>query len=176
MPAKIRLGAEFYRQRAPALAPLLVGKLLCRRLPAGRTTVRLRITETEAYYGEGDTACHAHAGRTERTKTMYLPGGHAYVYLCYGVHWMLNIVTGPADFPEAVLIRGVEGYDGPGKLTRALAVDKSLNGENLAASKDLWLEDDGFVCRTKASPRIGVDYASEKDRKRLWRFTLRQEK
>ena len=68
----------------------------------------------------------------------------AYVYLCYGIHSLLNIVSGPEDFPEAALIRGVEGYDGPGKLTKALCIDRTLNGEDLISSNDLWIEDDGY--------------------------------
>jgi DNA-3-methyladenine glycosylase len=167
----MRLDSDFYSARAPKIAPLLLGKLLCRR--AGGKTAKLRITETEAYYGENDTACHARAGKTERTKPMYLAGGHAYIYLCYGVHWLLNIVTGPEEFPEAVLIRGIEGFAGPGKLTKALGINKSLNCENLAASKKLWLEDDGFSCKWQSSPRIGIAYASEKDQRRLWRFILK---
>ena len=109
---------------ALALAPRLLGKFLCRRLADG-TVLRRRITETEAYFGEEDTACHAHKGRTPRTDVMYSPGGCAYVYLCYGMHEMLNVVTGREGRPEAVLIRGVEGAEGPGRLTKALHVDRS---------------------------------------------------
>src|SRR5574344_1850697 len=103
------LAAVFYAGRAPAVARALIGKILCRRV--GGRTVRARITETEAYYGEADTACHAHRGKTKRNAVMYESGGRAYVYLCYGMYDMLNVVTGPADFPEAVLIRGVAGHD-----------------------------------------------------------------
>ena len=102
------------------MAPALLGKLLCRRVDD--KIIKYRITETECYFGEDDTACHAHKGKTERTKIMYHEGGVAYVYLCYGLHSMLNVVSGIEDFPEAVLIRGVEGYNGPGKLTKALEI------------------------------------------------------
>ncbi|MGI5867992.1 MAG: DNA-3-methyladenine glycosylase [Kiritimatiellia bacterium] len=163
-----RLEAAFFKLSADVAAPRLLGKLLCRRL--GSKVVRLRITETEAYCGEADTACHAHRGRTARTTVMYEPGGVAYIYLCYGMHEMLNIVTGPADSPEAVLIRGVEGHDGPGKLTRALGITRALNREDLLESNRLWLEDDGFSPPFTASPRIGIHYASAEDRARLWRF------
>ena len=146
----------------------MLGKLLCRKVDG--QTVKLRITETEAYYSEEDTACHAHKGRTPRTQTMYLEGGVAYVYLCYGIHSLLNVVTGEKDHPQAVLIRGVEGYNGPGKLTKALKIDRSLNGENLIESDRLWLEDDGFTCEYTASKRIGIDYATEEYRNKLWRF------
>jgi len=165
-----RLSAKDYKKDAVSLAAELLGKLLCRK--TGRKLVKLRITETEAYYGEDDTACHAHKGKTKRTSIMYEEGGHAYVYLCYGIHWLFNVVTGQKDFPEAVLIRGLEGYNGPGKLTKALAIDGQLNGENLILSKRLWIEDDGVRPAFEASKRIGIAYASEEDRNRLWRFTV----
>jgi DNA-3-methyladenine glycosylase len=163
-----RLSASYYRKNAPDLAPALVGKVLCRNI-RGRI-IRLRITETEAYYGEDDTACHASRGKTERTKVMYLPGGYAYVYLCYGVHWLLNVVSGRAGFPEAVLIRGVEGFTGPGRLSKYLEIDKTLNGENLILSKRLWLEGDGRRAAYRVSRRIGINGAAAKDRNKLWRF------
>jgi len=165
-----KLDQEFYNLRATEAAPLLLGKLLCRKIDD--QIVRLRITETECYFGEDDTACHAHKGKTERTKTLYEKGGVAYVYLCYGIHHLLNIVTGEKDFPEAVLLRGVQGFHGPGRLTKALFIDKTLNGENLTVSDNLWLEDDGFIAKYKAFPRIGIDYAGEKDRNVKWRYVL----
>ena len=156
------------------MAPSLIGKLLCRKLKVDgeARVVKLRITETECYFGEDDSACHAHKGKTERTKTMYRSGGVAYVYLCYGMHSMLNIVSGPEDFPEAVLIRGVEGYNGPGKLTKALLIDRSLNGEDLIDSDNIWLEDDGFEAKYTEGKRIGIDYATEEYKNILWRFTM----
>jgi DNA-3-methyladenine glycosylase len=160
-----------YRKDAVSLAPFLLGKFLCRKI--GRKVIKLRIAETEAYLGEDDTACHAHKGKTERTAVMYEDGGHAYIYLCYGVHWLLNVVSGKKDFPEAVLIRGVEGFPGPGKLTKQLLIDKSLNGENLVLSEKLWIEDDGLRPSFLASKRIGIEYASERDKNRLWRFTIK---
>ena len=154
------------------MAPSLIGKLLCRRIcdDSGERIIKLRITETECYFGEDDTACHAHKGRTERTKVMYREGGVAYVYLCYGMHSMLNVVSGPEDFPEAVLIRGVEGYNGPGKLTKALHIDRSLNEENMILSNELWIEDDGYVAEYQIGKRIGIDYATEEYRNILWRY------
>lgn len=166
-----RLLAADYAACAPVLAPRLLGKFLCRNIRGG--IVRLRITETEAYYGEDDTACHARKGKTARTAVMYRPGGFAYVYLCYGIHWMLNVVSGPAGFPEAVLIRGVEGFDGPGKLTKRLEIGKSLNEENLVLSDRLWIEDDGRAPRYGASVRVGIGYADKSDREKLWRFCVR---
>lgn len=152
---------------APEAAEALVGKILVRRFPDG-TERRVRITETEAYFRETDTACHARFGRTKRSEMLYRPAGTVYVYLCYGIHWMLNLVTGPADDPQAVLIRGVEGASGPGRVTRLLSVDGSLNGTVLGEA--LELEDDGFRPAVGRSGRIGIGYASEEDQARLWRF------
>lgn len=155
---------------APEAARALVSKILIRRLPDG-TELRVRITETEAYFGESDTACHACHGRTKRTEVLYHPAGTIYVYLCYGIHWMLNLVTGPADDPQAVLIRGVEGASGPGRVTKFLAIDKSLNDTRLGHA--LALEDDGYVPeRVTASPRVGIGYAAPEDQAKLWRFRL----
>ena len=152
------------------MAKALLGMVLCRRLDDG-TVLRARIVETEAYFGEEDTACHAHHGRTPRTDIMYAPGGFAYVYLCYGMHHMLNVVTGPADHPEAVLIRGVDGAVGPGRVTKALHITRELNRENLVTSNRLWIEtEDVPPLRFKSSPRVGIGYASKRDQKRRWRF------
>lgn len=168
----MRLTAEFYAENADTLAPKLLGKLLCRRIDG--EILRMRITETECYLGENDTACHAHRGRTPRTATLYERGGIAYVYLCYGIHNLLNVVSGPEGYPQAVLIRGVEGYSGPGRLTRALSIDRSLNGADLTSpDSGLWLEDDGYSAEYERTPRIGIDYAAPADRDRLWRFLMK---
>lgn len=167
----IRLQEEFYRQHAPAAAPALLGKWLCRRIDD--KVLRYRITETECYYSEEDTACHAHKGKTERTKVLYEKGGTSYVYLCYGIHNLFNVVTGEEGFPEAVLIRGVEGYNGPGKLTKALSIDRSLNGISLCDSGQLWIEEDGYQPEYVCGKRIGIDYATPEYRDILWRFTVK---
>ncbi len=159
---------ELLMRPAPEAARALVGKILVRRLPDG-TVLRSRITETEAYFGESDTACHACHGRTKRTEVLYHRAGTIYVYLCYGIHWMLNLVTGPEDDPQAVLIRGVEGASGPGRVTKYLHIDKSLN--DCLLGDELALEDDGYVPpHVTASPRVGIGYASPEDQARLWRF------
>lgn len=155
---------------ADKLAPRLLGMYLCRNIN-GKIT-KLEITETEAYCGESDTACHAHKGKTNRTKVLYENGGKAYIYLCYGIHNLLNIVCEKEGIPHAVLIRGLRGFDGPGKLTKALNIDRSLNGEDLILSKNLWLEEKTAYYKFNVSKRIGIDYADEKDRNRLWRFTI----
>ena len=165
-----RLTEDDYRPDAVTVAKALLGATICRCLDDG-TVLRARITETEAYCGEEDTACHAHKGRTPRTDVMYAPGGCAYIYLCYGMHEMLNVVTGREGRPEAVLVRGVEGAEGPGRLTKLLKIDRSLNRENLVASDRLWLENDGSRVKCTAAPRIGIGYASKRDQSRKWRFT-----
>lgn len=164
----MRINPDFYTLSAIELAPKLLGMQLCREIDG--KVIKLRITEAESYFGEADTACHAHKGKTERTKILYEHGGVAYVYLCYGIHNLLNVVTGDEDFPQAVLIRGVEGFDGPGKLTKALEIDRTLNGENLVTSNKLWIEDDGCRFNYKATKRIGIDYATLEYRDKLWRF------
>lgn len=166
-----RLTREYLTVPAIELAPLLLGKLLCRAVEG--EVIKLRIIETECYFGEEDTACHASHGKTERTKVLYEQGGTAYVYLCYGIHNLFNVVSGCEGHPEAVLIRGVEGYPGPGRLTKALRIDRSLNGIDLASSTELWLEDDGFIPEYTRGKRIGIDYATEEYRDILWRYTVK---
>ena len=164
----MRITTSLFNHPATELAPLLIGKLLCRRTTEG--VLRLRILETECYYGEEDSACHAHRGMTPRNAPLYLQGGYSYVYLCYGIHNLLNVVSGSVGHPEAVLIRGVEGYIGPGRLTKALSIDRSLNCIDLTTSEELWIEDDGIVLPYRTDRRIGIDYANPIDRDRPWRF------
>lgn len=165
----------FQRKRTVALARGLLGRHLVRRLPDGSEDARL-IVEVEAYDGEQDLACHARAGRTKRTEVMYRPGGCWYIYLCYGVHELLNLVVGPADWPAAILIRGVEGALGPGRVTKALQIDRSLNGASATdASSGLWIEQRGSHParhRIIARPRVGVDYAGPVWARKPWRFSL----
>jgi DNA-3-methyladenine glycosylase len=173
MPGPIQ-AKVFQRKNTVAIARELVGHVLMRRHADGRET-RHVITETEAYCGEEDLACHARAGRTGRTDVMYRAGGVWYVYLCYGIHEMLNLVTGPEDFPAAVLIRGVADARGPGRLTKALQIGRALNG--LAATEaesGLWIEKGVRVAanRIQATPRIGVDFAGPEWAAMPWRFVL----
>jgi DNA-3-methyladenine glycosylase len=167
------LDAEYFSRPATELAFDLLGKILC--VKQGDEIIRARITETECYFGEEDTACHAHKGRTPRTDTLYQKGGIAYVYLCYGIHSLLNVVTGPAEHPEAVLIRGVEGASGPGRVTKALGITRAENKLPLIPETGLWIEDDGTPSPTyTASPRVGIDYATKEDRERPWRYLITQ--
>lgn len=164
---------SFFRRSAQELAPALVGKLLCRRMPDG-SIKKLRISQTEAYCGESDTACHAHKGRTNRTQTLYLDGGTIYVYLCYGMHWLLNIVAGCENDPQAVLIRCCTDAEGPGKLTKALGIDGSFNGKDILSCPELWLEDDGTKVYITRDKRIGINYAAEADREAELRYIMRE--
>jgi len=165
----MRLSPEFYTQDVTTAAPALLGKVLCHRLDDG-TVLRGRITETEAY-AANDTACHAHRGRTPRNAVMFAAGGLSYVYLCYGMHNLLNVVTGDDGDAQAVLVRGIEGYPGPGRLTKHLQITRAHNALDLRTSSVLWLEDDGYVPgEIRTAPRVGIGYASEEDQARRWRF------
>lgn len=163
-----------FRENSPVEAARgLLGKVLVRT--TGGVRVERMITEVEAYDGERDLACHASKGRTKRTEVMYQAGGVWYVYLCYGVHEMLNLVVGAADYPAAVLIRSVAGLAGPGRLTKALGIDRSLNAAPARPETGLHIEDGGVVVPNRiisATPRIGVDYAGPIWAAKKWRFTF----
>lgn len=159
---------DFFKQTALEAAPVLVGKLLCRKTDGG--IIRLRITETECYVGENDLGCHASKGKTPRNSPLYEEGGIFFVYLTYGIHWMLNIIFGEKDMPQGVLLRCVEGYNGPGKLTKAFFIDKSFNRESVISSNRLWLEDDGCRPNIITRPRVGIDYAGDYWKNIPWRF------
>ena len=159
-----RLDASFYRRAALVVARDLLGRTLCRELPDG-TVLRGRLVEVEAYDGPTDRASHAYRGRTVRNRWMFEAGGVAYVYLVYGMHHCLNIVTGEAGHPAAILLRAATSPNGtpasgPGRLTRAFAIGHALDGASFL-SGPLWLEAgepvlDQGIRRTR---RIGVDYA-----------------
>lgn len=154
------LTSTFFRRPALAVAHDLLGKTLVRRI--GKREIAAVITETEAYVGPEDKASHAHRGRTARNAPMFERGGVWYVYFVYGMHWMLNAVTGPKDHPAAILIRGVEGAVGPGRLTKAFRIGKRLDGKPIGRASGLWIEDRGARfpgSRVKRGPRVGVDYA-----------------
>jgi len=155
------LTASFFDRPVLIVAKGLIGASLVRRLPSGET-LRSMLTEVEAYDGPTDLACHASKGRTPRTEVMFGPAGVFYVYLVYGIHWMLNIVTGPSDYPAAVLIRGTQDVSGPGRICAQFQIDKALNGKPAEESSDLWFEKRSRVIpakRIRATPRIGVDYS-----------------
>ncbi len=167
-----RLNFEFYKQDAVVVAEKLLGKTLVRMWEDGNVS-KFTITETEAYLGEEDLACHASKGRTKRTEVMYVEGGKVYVYLIYGMYWMLNVVTGPENHPQAVLIRGIDQIKGSGKVGRELKIDKSFYGENLLNSERIWIEDAPNITNFFTFPRVGIDYAGDEWKNKLWRFTLK---
>jgi len=183
----------YHQEDVVGVARALLGKTLCTRIN-GKLTCGI-ITETEAYAGLEDKASHAFGGRrTARNEVMYGKGGTGYVYLCYGLHHLFNVVTNKKDIPHAVLIRAIKpvsGIDtilkrrkqktlakntsaGPGTVSQALGISTQLNGEDLTGTR-IWLQDDGLVIRKEqiiAGPRIGVDYAGE-DAKLPYRFILK---
>lgn len=154
------------------VARRLVGAYLCRRIADG-TVVRARISELELYT-QAERGCHAYNGCTARNDAMFLPGGHAYVYLCYGLHNMLNIVVGDADYAAAVLIRALEmpGCAGPGRLTKTLGITRADNKMDLCAPDcAMWLEARSACPKIVCGPRIGIDYAGP-DAALPWRMGL----
>lgn len=159
---------NFYNRNTIKVAKELLGCFLVRKY-RGKIT-KVMITETEAYRGEYDPASHASRGRTSRTEIMYEAPGRAYIYMIYGMHFMLNVVTEEKDFPAAILIRAIQTEDkkklsGPGKLTKFLHIDKSLNDWDLTKGEKLWLESASWRTKSRKrykiikSPRVGVDYA-----------------
>jgi len=176
----VKLPRDFYFQDTVTVARALLGCTLWRRV--GRTLLAARLVETEAYLGANDMASHARRGlRSARNESMYLEGGHAYVYFTYGMHWCMNVVTQEADTAEAVLLRaaeplhGIESMrkrrpkakrdrdltNGPGKLCAAMSIDENLDGVALDGNL-LWLEKGGVPeAEIAVSPRIGVDYSGD---------------
>ena len=174
-----RLGHAFYRRDTLRVARDLLGSFLCRRL-AGGTVLRGRLVEVEAYDGPRDRASHAWRGLSPRNAPMFEEGGIAYVYLVYGVHHCLNVVAGPEGYPAAVLLRAAEVPDGaasasgPGRLTRAFRVDRSLDGASLGGP-DLWLEEGEAIADLQVgrTARIGVSSAGAPWSRRRLRFVIR---
>lgn len=187
----MKLDEGFYqRTDVVRIAKDLLGKVLYTSI--GRTVTSGIIVETEAY-SHVEKGCHAYLNRkTKRNEVMFNAGGFAYVYLCYGIHNLFNVVTGVQDKGDAVLIRALEPVDGiasmkkrmntdnirritsgPGKLTKALGIDRSFNGKHLTGS-DVWIGDEGLTVKKQqinVSKRIGIDYAG-KDADLPWRFTI----
>ena len=187
------ISQNFYAQPTLTVARTLLGQRLVREVNGQR--LMATIVETEAYIGPADTACHASKGRTPRTEVMFGPPGRAYVYLVYGMHSMLNLVTEAEGFPAAVLIRAVEpaaGVEimqatrhlknsnppnltsGPGKLCQALAINRTLNNWDVTLGQTLWVEYREAIADNLivTGPRIGINYAEPKDRIAPWRFWI----
>jgi DNA-3-methyladenine glycosylase len=190
--AKKRLDRSIFQNpNVTEVAQYLLGKVICTHINGYYSEAV--ITEVEAYSGENDKASHAHMGKyTKRTATMYEDGGYAYIYLCYGIHHLFNIVTNVKGKADAVLIRSIEPLEnidrmlerrnskqnkptvfaGPGKLCQALGIDKSLNGIDLVCSNSIYIVDKDITVKeiVKAN-RIGIDYAQE-DALLPWRFYI----
>jgi len=184
------LKRNFYKQDTLNVAKRLLGCFLVRKI--GNKIIKGMITETEAYIGEDDLACHASKGRTPRTEVMYGEAGRAYIYMIYGMHHCLNIVTEKKNFPAAVLIRGlanisewktnrrewiktsdVSNLNGPGKLCKFFKTDRKLNDADITKKDKLWVESGLKIKNSniKKSKRVGIDYARH-CRYYLWRFHL----
>jgi DNA-3-methyladenine glycosylase len=173
------LPQEFYMRSTLEVAADLLGRILCRRLPDS-SVLRGRLLEVEAYDGPKDLASHASRGRTKRNAPMFEAGGIAYVFLVYGMHHCLNVVTGKNGYPAAVLLRGAESplaglsASGPGRLGRVFGIDLSLSGESFTGP-ELWIEEGEPVPKRRVmrTARIGVDYAGDWAKKK-YRFLVKE--
>jgi DNA-3-methyladenine glycosylase len=182
------LPREFYSRPTLTVARSLLGMRLV-RLQDGIQLSGI-ITEAEAYIGQEDLACHAHSGKSLRNAVMFGPPGHAYVYFTYGMHWMLNAVTEPEDFPAAVLLRAIQPLEGveiisarrqgrdtlgPAKLTQALGIDGTLNGIDLCSpASGLWIGPGAPVpdSAVLTGPRVGLYTVPEPWKSKPWRFRV----
>lgn len=164
---------NFFNKPTIVVAQKLLGKFLVRKI--GRKIFARKITEVEVYDGFKDKGSHAWHGKTERTKVMFGQAGRWYIYLNYGMHWMLNIVTKEEGYPAAILIRGIEGINGPGRVTKFFKINKNLNNKPADVSSGLWIEDRGVKIKKnqiKKGPRIGIDYAGHYWARRHLRFWI----
>lgn len=164
---------NFFKTDTITLSKNLIGKWIETNIDGVKR--KAQIKETEAYLGVNDSACHSYKGkRTKRTETMYMEGGTIYIYLCYGMHYMLNIVSSKTNVPEAVLIRALVEADGPAKTTKFLNINKDLNGESVVNNSKISIYDDGNQYLYIKAKRVGIDYALDKDKNALLRFILKQ--
>ncbi len=165
-----KLDREFFKQSTLTVAQQLLGKKLVFQ------NIKSYITETEAYIGQDDPACHAAKGRTKRTETMFNDAGFSYVYLIYGMYHCLNFVTESKNFPAAVLIRGVKlldsnniCLDGPGKLCKYMGITREHNGLDIVISNDFYIEDMNYNPNFITTPRIGISKGKDKN----WRYIIK---
>ena len=181
------ISQKFFNKSALKVAKSLLGKFMVRKYK--NKEIAVMIAEIEAYDGLKDKASHAHRGKTERNKIMFGESGIFYVYFTYGMHWMLNVVTGPKNYPAAILIRGgivhqknnhnpkkLIFLNGPAKLTKYLKIDKKFNNKIISKKTGLWFENRGMKVKNsqiKKSKRIGVEYAGKWANK-LYRFSIDQ--
>lgn len=168
-----RLSRNFFNQDVLDVAPNLLGAEIV--MPYKKNLQRYTILEVEAYRGTEDLACHASKGKTSRTEIMYSEGGHIYVYLIYGIYWMLNVVSGIKNNPQAILIRGIKDCYGPGRVSKLLAINKSFYGEDLCSSSRIWIEKTPTDCPREiiTQARVGIDYAGDIWRNKPWRFSIK---
>ena len=168
------LSKSFFDRDTKTVARELLGKFLVRKI--GKKEIAGMITETEAYDGLQDKASHASKGRTKRTEIMFGHAGNFYVYLVYGMNYMLKVVTREHGYPAAVLIRGIANANGPGKVTRFFHINKAFNQKPASASTGLWFEDRGealLKSKVKKLSRVGVAYAGPVWSAKKWRFTIK---
>ncbi|MBQ7880263.1 MAG: DNA-3-methyladenine glycosylase [Clostridia bacterium] len=164
---------QFFKSDTITLAKNLIGKWIVTNIDD--VEVKAQICETEAYLGVNDSACHTYKGkRTERVEPMWQGGGTIYIYLCYGLHYLLNIASCDVGQPEAVLIRGVVGAPGPAKATKLLNINKDLNGQSIVNNAKICIMDDGKKYEYLTATRVGIDYALPKDRNAKLRFILKE--
>ncbi|MCL2848263.1 MAG: DNA-3-methyladenine glycosylase [Firmicutes bacterium] len=163
---------SFFMIPVEELAINLLGKIIVRKMKNGEIN-RFRITSTESYGGSDDSASHAYKKKTNRNAPMFENGGILYVYLCYGIFELLNIVSGTNEKAEAVLITGVDNIIGPGRVSKKLEITRELNYKDLTNGDEIWLEDDGFKPQEiNRQKRVGIGYALSTDQEKLWRFSL----
>ena len=163
---------RFFQADTITLAKNLIGKHIITNMDG--KMIQAQITETEAYLGEIDSACHTYNGkRTKRVEPMWQDGGTIYIYLCYGMHYMFNIVSCRAGQPEAVLIRATKQANGPAKLTKFLNITKELNGQSVVNNKNISIWDDGVKYGFTSLERVGISYALPKDIKAKLRFVMK---
>jgi DNA-3-methyladenine glycosylase len=164
----------FFDRDSFLVAEAILGCSLLRKLPNGNI-IRSRISEVEVYDGFLDKASHAHRGCTKRNEVMFGPPGRAYIYLCYGIHWLFNITTRESGYPAALLIRSVIDCEGPGRLTRFFNINGGQNKQLLNYETGLWLEADGNDCLKKfeKKPRVGINYAGKPWVNKPYRYCLK---
>lgn len=170
------IGKEFFERDTVRVARELIGCYLVRK--TNGKIKKYLITETEAYDGPKDLACHGSKGRTKRTEVLFGPAGHLYIYFVYGMHWLLNVTAGPTGYPAGVLIRGIENIKGPARVTKHLSVTGKMHGLPATKESGLWFElPQKTVSKNEIeeSTRIGVDYAGLIWSKKKWRFVLKND-
>ncbi|MFW6282728.1 MAG: DNA-3-methyladenine glycosylase [Minisyncoccales bacterium] len=177
---KERIKKDFFLQSSSIVGKKILGKDLVRKLNNGKER-RGKIVEIEIYKGPEDKAAHTCNGKTKRNRVVWRRGGFLYIYLIYGIHFMLNISTSQKGNPECILIRAIDSKNvsfkktnGPGKLTKYLKIDKKFYGEDLSKSKKIWIEGKDKKEKIEKSVRINIDYAGRYWANKKWRFFIKK--